>query len=312
MFASLPPIMAKTRVAVVAGFIALTGVLGGYALHEHHAAQKLAAQNAQTTSTLDATRHQVSDLTAKVDMLVARAEAAPTSPAPSAEPARTSTGKPAAARSPRPDPRFKKLQSQLDAQGREIDQTRSDLASTQGDLANTRTELTGSIAHTHDELVLLEKKGERNYVEFDITGARGFFFKPKDFRRAGPFSISLRKADSRHQFADLDLLVDDRNVSQKHVNLYQPVMFSTPGSMQPVEIVINDISKNHIHGYVSAPKYSQSDLAAMSTPPANSADGASGIADSGPVQVPGASADGTGSSNQVRQKLPKPAPEPEE
>ena len=311
MFASLPPIMAKTRIAVVAGFLALAGVLGGYALHEHNAAQKLAAQNAQTNSTLDATRHQVSDLTAKVNMLVARAEAPPTPAAPpAASPHSAANGKPSAARRLREDPRFNKLQSQLDAQGREIDQTRSDLASTQGDLVNTRTELTGSIAHTHDELVLLEKKGERNYVEFDITGSRGFFFKPKDFRRAGPFSISLRKADSKHQFADLDLLVDDRNVSQKHVNLYQPVMFSVPGSMQPVEIVINDIGKNHIHGYVSAPKYSQSDLASMAAAPSSPANNASGIPDSGPVQVPDAAPGANSDPN--RQKLPKPSPEPEE
>jgi hypothetical protein len=50
------------------------------------------------------------------------------------------------------------------------------LTSTQGDLTNARTELSGSIAHTHDELVLLEKKGKRNYVEFDLT-------KSKQFRR---------------------------------------------------------------------------------------------------------------------------------
>lgn len=49
--------------------------------------------------------------------------------------------------------------------------------------------------------------------------------------------------------------MDDRNLSQKHVNLYQPVMFNTPDSPQPVEVVINDIGKDHIHGYASAPKY---------------------------------------------------------
>ena len=60
------------------------------------------------------------------------------------------------------------MQSQLDAQNKAIEDTRTELASTQGDLSNTRTELTGSIARTHDELVLLEKKGERSYYEFDI------------------------------------------------------------------------------------------------------------------------------------------------
>ena len=76
-------------------------------------------------------------------------------------------------RSPeRDDPRFKKLQEQLDAQGKAIDDTRTGLASTQGDLVNTRTELSGSIAHTHDELVVLQKKGERNYAEFDFRNRK--------------------------------------------------------------------------------------------------------------------------------------------
>lgn len=143
------------------------------------------------------------------------------------------------------------MQSQLDAQGKAIDDTRNDLT-------NARTELSGSIARTHDELVVLEKKGERNYVEFDLS-------KSKEFKREGPISISLRKANEKHQYADLALIVDDRDLSQKHVNLYQPAMFYQPDSPQPVEIVINQISKNHIHGYISAPKYRQSELAAASS-----------------------------------------------
>ena len=148
------------------------------------------------------------------------------------------------------------MQSQLDAQNKAIADTRNELASTQGDLNNTRTELTGSIAHTHDELVTLEKRGQKNYTEFDIN-------KSKEFAREGPFSVKLRKANEKHQFADLDLIVDDRTLTQKHVNLYQPVMFSTPDSPQPVEVVINQIGKNHIHGYIAAPRYRQSELASV-------------------------------------------------
>jgi hypothetical protein len=155
------------------------------------------------------------------------------------------------------DLRFKKLQSQVDAQSKEIEDTRNSLT-------NTSTELTGSIARTHDELVVLEKKGERSYSEFDLQ-------KSKQFQREGPVSISLRKANTKHQYADLQLMVDDRNLSQKHVNLYQPVMFYQPDSQRPVEIVINNITKDHVHGYVSSPKYLQSDLAAMAKGGNNSA-----------------------------------------
>ena len=227
---------------------------GGYAIHEHNSAERLAANNEEANAALNTTQHQLSDLTARVNTLAARADTPPAPP--SAATAPIIIGRPAAGRRLAVDPRLKKLQSELDAQGKAIDQTRTDIASTQGDLVNARTELTGSIAHTHDELVLLQKRGERNYAEFDVT-------KSKQFNREGPVEVRLRKADTKHQFADLELMVDDRNLSQKHVNIYQPIMFYTPDSPQPVEVVINDIGKDHIHGYVSAPKYRQSELASM-------------------------------------------------
>ncbi len=257
--ASLPLGVAHKRIAVYAAIVVLGGAVGGFAIHEHLAAQSLAADNVQTTAALNATRHELSDLTAKVNMLASRNEtqAAPSNPS-APQSAQIATGRrPSAAHRQREDPRYKKLQSQIDAQGKAIDQTRSELAGTQGDLVNTRTELSGSIAHTHGELVLLQKKGERNYAEFDLS-------KSKEFTREGPLELRLKKANSKHQYADLELMVDDRNLSQKHVNVYQPVMFSTPDSPQPIEVVINDISKDHIHGYVSAPKYRQSELASMS------------------------------------------------
>jgi hypothetical protein len=174
-------------------------------------------------------------------------------------------------RGPSESQRLKKLQSQLDRQGNAIDQqgkaiadTQSQLDATKGDLSNTRTELSGSIARTHDELVLLQKKGERNYYEFDIA-------KSKSFQHEGPLGVRLRKANSKRQYADLDLVVEDQTVTQKHVNLYQPAMFFTPDSPQPAELVINSISKDRIHGYVSSPKYRQSQLASASNESGSSA-----------------------------------------
>jgi hypothetical protein len=272
-FASLPERVAHKGMIAIAGVFVLGAALIGYAVHERSTAQDLAAENAQQTAALTATQHQIGDLTAKVNDLATRAQTQP-----AAQPATASTGsRPAAARRPSADPRFKKLQAQLDAQGKAIDDTRNGLTSTQGDLVNTRTELTGSIAHTHDELVLLQKKGERNYAEFDLS-------KAKEFKRAGSVSLRLKKANNKHQFADLEMLVNDRNLSQKHVNLLQPVMFYVPDSPQPVEIVINDIGKDHIHGYVSTSKYRQSELASMSNTAENPAQGTGQASTDQPAQ----------------------------
>ena len=291
-FASLPAAAGPKHIITIAAVTVVGIALGGYALHEHSNAEKLAVENAQQTAALTATQHQLSDLTSKVNELaqVAAAQASLANPVPQAQtqPApvtATKTPRTAAKHRVREDSRYKKLQAQLDAQGKAIDQNRKDL---EGNLASTRTELTGSIAHTHDELVLLEKKGERSYAEFDLA-------KSKTFKREGPLELRLKKANSKHQFADLEMMVDDRNLSQKHVNLYQPVMFYTPDSPQPVEIVINQVDKDHIHGYVSASKYRKSELAAMAAPADANTQGQASDANSQPPQ---------------RQKLPAPQPQP--
>jgi len=59
-------------------------------------------------------------------------------------------------------------------------------------------------------------------------------------------------------------------VSKKHVNIYEPVVSYSTNRRLPVELVINSISKNHIHGYVSEPKYKTGELETMANPSANS------------------------------------------
>lgn len=292
--------IAKRVVPIVAAVV-IGGAGLGYAVHEHSNAQDLATQNQQVTSQLNATHSQLDALSAKVNDMVQANEAAKAAQAAQAAQAQLETagGRRPAGHRVVVDSRYKKLQSQLDAQGKAIDAARADLANTQNDLVNTRTTLTGSIAHTHDELVVLEKKGERNYFEFDLT-------KSKDYKRLGPISISLRKANEKHQYADLQLMVDDRNLTQKHVNLYQPTMYYQPDSPQPIEIVINEVSKNHIHGYISAPKYRQSELTAMSNANANPAQGQDQV--QGQAQGQG-QPQNPDSQPVGRQTLPKPSPD---
>ncbi|MGP8252795.1 MAG: hypothetical protein ACLQHF_12225 [Terracidiphilus sp.] len=290
-----PPVASRVVAYIAAAVVGGAGI--SYAVYEQHGAQMLAAKNAQVTSQLNltrgelsATQGQLSNLAARVNALAAGAQ--------SQAAASTAANRTAAThRANSLDSRFKKMQTQLDAQGHAIDRTRTDLAGTQGDLSNTRTELTGSIAKTHDELASLQKRGERNYFEFDI-------YKSKEFKHEGPIGIRLGKANSKKGYADLLLIVDDRNLTQKHVNLYQPAMFYQPDSPQPVEVVINDISKDHIHGYVSAPKYRQSELA--------SNDEGNAGTDAG-IVTPGSGTNGQSNSSAPpaqRRKLPLPTVDP--
>jgi hypothetical protein len=238
---------------------ALLGV-GGYAVHESRAAHTVAEQNTQLQASLSATNAQVQQLNSKLDSLVQSPVQAQAEQKPVQRPV-AGTGASHGAtqrrvRRAKDDPRFKKLQNQLDDQGRAIASTRDDIASTRNDLSSARTELGNGLARNHDEIVVLQRKGERNYYEFDIN-------KSKQFASEGPMAVKLRKANVKHQYADLDLMVNDHAVSKKHVNLLEPATFYAADSEQPVLVVINNITKDHIHGYVSAPKYGRTDLSAM-------------------------------------------------
>jgi hypothetical protein len=270
MHAGIVPARLTLLVSLAAAAAAVAfavGGAGGYAFYEHRKAEAAIQGQQQLAAELQQTRAQVGQLNTKVDELAARPQVVVPPPMPEPVVARN----PVTPRGPSESQRLKKMQSQLDRQDNAIDQqgkaiadTQSQLDVTKGDLSNTRTELSGSIARTHDELVLLQKKGERNYYEFDIA-------KSKSFEHEGPLGVRLRKANSKRQYADLDLIVEDQTVTQKHVNLYQPAMFFTPDSPQPAELVINSISKDRIHGYVSSPKYRQSQLASASNESGSSA-----------------------------------------
>jgi hypothetical protein len=268
---------------VAALLLVVLVALGAYGFHQHSLAGRLAIQNSEMSASLNATRSQIEALTAKLDALSAPPSQKPAATHLASVPTRTR--RPANQRARAEDSRWRKVQAQLAEHGKQIESTRQDLA-------NTRTELQGSIARTHDDLVLLQKRGERSYYEFDLD-------KSGQFQRQGPVGIRLRKANTKHEYADLELMVDDFKLSKKHVNIYEPVTFYNADHGRPVELVINNISKNHIHGYVSEPKYKSSDLDAMT---ANLSTGTAGTNGEG---ASGVSTSTSPSPPRQRLQLPK-------
>ena len=247
---------ARTTVCKWVASCAGLGVLAmslGYALHEDRVGQILAAQNKLELASLNATRRQLDSLKARVTALDARPELPP-APAVDA----TIVHQTASNRQLSEGSGLKHLQSPVHTQRKVTEQRRSDLSATRSDLKSAHVELTGSRARTQDELTTLQRKAEHSYHEFDID-------KSKQFQKEGPLGIRLKKANTKHQYADLELMFEDQNLSQKHVNLYQPVMFYRPDSSQSVEMVINNISKDHIHGYIRVSEYRQSELASRTS-----------------------------------------------
>jgi hypothetical protein len=89
-------------------------------------------------------------------------------------------------------------------------------------------------------------------------------------------SISLRKSNTKHDYCDLAMIVNDSEVSKKHVNLYEPVLFYPEGFSQPLQVVINSIGKDDARGYISEPKYKPSELAASASTSGGTGPGSAG------------------------------------
>jgi hypothetical protein len=236
---------------IAAGLLAAGAV--GYGVREHSQARDLTVRQEAMTSAIGQLENQVKELTQKVNQQAVERERA-AAPAPR----RVASARPAPSRRPADDPRWRRVEGRLAdheqkiaSARQEVDKTREDL---EGKLGSTKDELSGSIAKNHDELVMLQKRGERDYSEFTLT-------KSKEFRKVGPVSLALRKADTKHKRYNLELVVDDAKLEKKNVNLYEPVYLTMSDRPQPVELVVNQITKDEVRGYVSQPKYRKSELA---------------------------------------------------
>ncbi len=251
--------------------IAVAGIALGYGYRQQILVGHLTAQQSMANATINEMQGQVNTLTAKLnDMSAAQQAAAAAAQAKITAAHPNSTGAKAVAskKSSTESKRLKELQARIDDQQKQLKDTQDAVAKNradlEGNLNSTRDELNGSIAKTHEELVALAKRGERSYFEFDLT-------KSKEFQRVGPLTLALRRTDTKHKNYNLDMIVDDNKLTKKNVNLYEPIWIHTENDGQPVQVVVNRVDKNLVHGYVSAPKYKPSELAVSSTGPAAAA-----------------------------------------
>jgi hypothetical protein len=124
---------------------------------------------------------------------------------------------------------------------------RTDLDTTRDDLKMAKSEMGTLIARNHDEIDQLRRLGERDYVEFTITGRN----KPQ---KVGNVTVELKGVnDKRNQFS-VALTVEDKRFDKKNRAMNEPIFFYTSGTHIPEECVVNKIGKNTISGYVSIPK----------------------------------------------------------
>ena len=135
----------------------------------------------------------------------------------------------------------------LKSMGGDINGVKSQLESTKNNLDMTRTEFGTLIARNHDEIDELRRIGERDYVEFTLTG-KG------NRSKVGDLMLELRGTNVKKNQFTVAMYVDDLRLEKKDRAIDEPIYFYSMGSRAPRELVINQIGKDKVSGYVSVPK----------------------------------------------------------
>ena len=145
---------------------------------------------------------------------------------------------------------------------KDFEASRNDLEATKAKLDKTIGDLgvqSGLIAHTRDDLDQLKRRGDRNYYEFSLQ-------RSKSPQRVGPVQVTLNKVDPKKSKYTMTVFVDDRAIEKKDKTAGEPVQFYVKGAsrMAPYEIVVFEVGKTQITGYLATPKDSGSAAAAPS------------------------------------------------
>jgi hypothetical protein len=134
---------------------------------------------------------------------------------------------------------------------------RTDVASTKADLEATKAKLqstigdlgvqSGLIAHTRDDLEVLKHKGDRNYYEFTLLKGA----KPQPIATV---SLQLKKADPKHGKFTMNVTADDKTIEKKDRNIAEPIQFYSGRDHLLFELVVWNVDKKKVTGYLSTPK----------------------------------------------------------
>jgi len=125
--------------------------------------------------------------------------------------------------------------------------TRADLEATKQALAGAKGELTSAIARTHDELVALAHRTDRDYFEFNLP-------KKNIKQKVGTVTLELTKTNLKKNQFTLNLYFDDKKTERKDKAINEPIYFYVQGASSALELVINKLGKDTVAGYLSTPK----------------------------------------------------------
>jgi chromosome segregation ATPase len=126
----------------------------------------------------------------------------------------------------------------------ELDKTIANLNKVTGDLGVQ----SGYVATNGKELDALKRLGERNYFQFTLLR------KDKQPKRVGDISLKLKSVDKKRNKYTLEVLADDKTVEKRDKGINEPLQFYVAKAKQPYELVVNEVGKDQITGYLTTPK----------------------------------------------------------
>jgi chromosome segregation ATPase len=146
--------------------------------------------------------------------------------------------------------RIADVNSDVTATKADVAATKSELASAVADLKRVRGDMgviSDRIATNGTELAALRTLGERNYTEFNIA-------KSKQPQRVADVRLWLKKSDAKRNRFTMEIQVDDKTVEKRDRTVNEPVQFYVSKYRQPYEIVVNEVTKDRVVGYLATPK----------------------------------------------------------
>lgn len=160
--------------------------------------------------------------------------------------------------------KFGQMATQLSGTQTDLNATKADLEATKNAMQSMKGDLgvqSGLIARNHDEVEELKRLGERDIFEFTLSRSA------KGPDHVGPIQVQLKKVDPKKYKYTVNVVADDKVIEKKDKTAGEPVQFYVRGVRAPYEIVVFDVTKDQVKGYLSTPK------SASAAPPSGSPPG---------------------------------------
>jgi len=110
------------------------------------------------------------------------------------------------------------------------------------------SELKNGVATNSRQIATLRQLGDKRIVEFNLTKADGL-------QRVGDIQVKLNRTDEKHNTFTLEIGADDKLVEKRDRTINEPVEFFVSSKpSQPYELVVNEVGKNTVRGYLATPK----------------------------------------------------------